>query len=324
VKNAVTDPTDDAAAFTPSGERQAFGAFVQDEARFTEWLRVIGALRYDTYSLSGNGVSSDGDHLSPKITVGVTPIKGIEVYGSYSQAYRAPAITETLISGVHPGFPFQFLPNPNLEPETAKNAEVGVNVQYNSIFRQGDAFRLKADYFHNNVEDYIDQVFDFTNPAFPFGALSFQNVGKAVLDGAELEGTYDWGSGFTTISAAHIRGWNADTNTPLLTVPADRIASTIGLRFLDNRLTVGERLTFVAAQDRLPPGDNIYQPTPSYHLLDLFASYAYSDDLKIDARIDNVFDKYYVNYLDLDPSPGISGKISVTMKLGSGPTLPAK
>jgi hemoglobin/transferrin/lactoferrin receptor protein len=315
VNNSVTDPFDDAALFTPSGERQAFGTFIEDQARITEWLRVIGALRYDTYSLSGNGVSSEGDHLSPKITVGVTPIKGIEVYGTYAEAYRAPAITETLISGVHPGFPFQFLPNPDLEPEVAHNAEVGINVQYNSIFTHGDAFRAKADYFHNNVDDYIDQTVVAPTGPFPF-AITYQNVGRAVLDGAELETTYDWGSGFTTLSGTHIRGWNADTDTPLLNIPADRLSSTIGLRFLDNRLTVGERLTFVAAQDRLPPGDNIYQPTPGFTVMDVFASYLYSDDLRFDARIDNIFDKYYINYLDLDPSPGISGKISVTMKLG--------
>ena len=80
-------------------------------------------------------------------------------------------------------------------------------------------------------------------------------------------------------------------------------------------------MTFVAAQDRLPPGDNIYAPTPAYQLLDLFASYNYSEDLRFDVRVDNVFDKYYINYLDLDPSPGISGKFSVTMKLGAGEIL---
>ena len=89
------------------------------------------------------------------------------------------------------------------------------------------------------------------------------------------------------------------------------------MRFFDDRLTIGERLTFVSAQDRLPPGDNIYAPTPSYHLLDIFASYSYSDDLRFGARIDNVLDKYYINYLDLGLSPGISGKLSVTMKLGA-------
>ena len=236
VNNAASNPGDDAPLFTPSGEREAFGTFVQDEVRYANWLRVIGALRYDTYSLDGNGVSSDGDHLSPKITVGVTPIKGIEVYGTYAEAYRAPAITETLISGVHPGFPFEFLPNPDLEPEVAHNAEAGVNVQYNSVFMAGDAFRAKAAIFHNDVDNYIDQFFDVTNPAFPFGALSYQNVGRAELDGAELEATYDWGSGFTTLSGTHIRGKNADNNTPLLNVPADRIASTV--RFSDSS-TIG-------------------------------------------------------------------------------------
>ena len=90
----------------------------------------------------------------------MTPIKGIEIYGTYAEAYRAPAITETLISGVHPGFPFEFLPNPDLKPETARNSEIGVNVQYNSVLLPGDAFRAKADYFHNNVDNYIDQFFD--------------------------------------------------------------------------------------------------------------------------------------------------------------------
>lgn len=319
VTNSATDPNDDAALFTPSGNREAFGAFVQDEVRFTPWLRAIGALRYDSYNLDGNGVSSDGDRLSPKITVGVAPVKGIEVYGTYAEAYRAPAITETLISGVHPGFPFDFVPNPDLEAETAKNAEVGVNVKYDSIFTRGDSFRGKAAYFHNNVENYIDTTFipPFTDPAHPFGALSYQNVGLAKLEGAEVEATYDWGTGFTSLSGTHIRGKNDDLGVPLLNVPADRISSTIGLRFLDEKLTVGERLTFVAAQDRLPPGDNIYQPTAGFTLFDLFASYAYSEDLRFDARIDNLFDKYYINYLDLDPSPGISAKLSVTMKLGN-------
>ena len=318
VESSSSDPSDDAALFTPSGDREAFGAFVQDEVRFTPWLRAIGALRYDTYNLDGNGVSSDGDRLSPKITVGVTPVKGIEVYGTYAEAYRAPAITETLISGVHPGFPFDFVPNPDLEPETARNSEVGVNVKYDSIFMRGDTFRGKAAYFHNNVDNYIDTTFvpPFTDPAHPFGALSYQNVGRAKLEGAEIEATYDWGTGFTSLSGTHIRGKNDDLGVPLLNVPADRISSTIGLRFLNNKLTVGERVTLVAAQDRLPPGDNIYQPTSGFTLFDIFASYAYSEDLRFDARIDNLFDKYYINYLDLDPSPGLSAKFSVTMKLG--------
>ena len=37
-------------------------------------------------------------------------------------------------------------------------SEAGVNVQYNSVLLPGDAFRAKADYFHTDVDDFIDTV----------------------------------------------------------------------------------------------------------------------------------------------------------------------
>ena len=112
--------SDDAGGFvsalTPSGNRSLWGAYVQDEISYNSWLRVLGALREDGYHLSGGGVSSGGTHLSPKLTIGITPIRGIEFYGTYAQGYRAPSVTETLIQGVHPFPSFTFLPNPNLSP----------------------------------------------------------------------------------------------------------------------------------------------------------------------------------------------------------------
>ena len=82
---------------------------MQDEISYNSWLRVLGALRQDGYNLSGGGNSSGGTHLSPKLTIGITPIRGIEFYGTYAQGYRAPSVTETLIEGVHP-FPVFHLP----------------------------------------------------------------------------------------------------------------------------------------------------------------------------------------------------------------------
>ncbi len=72
-------------ALTPSGNRSLWGAYVQDEISYNSWLRVLGALREDGYNLSGGGNSSGGTHLSPKLTIGITPIRGIEFYGTYAQ-----------------------------------------------------------------------------------------------------------------------------------------------------------------------------------------------------------------------------------------------
>ena len=152
--------SDDAGGFisalTPSGNRSLWGAYVQDEISYNSWLRVLGALRQDGYNLSGGGSSSGGTHLSPKLTIGITPIRGIEFYGTYAQGYRAPSVTETLIEGVHPFPSFTFLPNPDLVAETAHNWETGVNVKYDNVFRPGDSVRGKATVFTNLVDNFID------------------------------------------------------------------------------------------------------------------------------------------------------------------------
>jgi hemoglobin/transferrin/lactoferrin receptor protein len=101
-------------------------------------------------------VSSGGTHLSPKLTIGITPIRGIEFYGTYAQGYRAPSVTETLIQGVHPFPSFTFLPNPNLIAETAHDWKAGVNLKYDNVFRAGDSVRGKGAVFTNLVDNFID------------------------------------------------------------------------------------------------------------------------------------------------------------------------
>jgi len=105
-----------------------------------------------------------GDHLSPKGTVGITPVDGFTVYGTFAEGYRAPAITETLVAGAHPpfavGFPnlFTFLPNANIRPEIGQTKEIGVNLKYDDVLMKGDKVRVKANVFRNDVQDYIELV----------------------------------------------------------------------------------------------------------------------------------------------------------------------
>ena len=112
------------------------------------WLRVLGAVRFDDYNLSGGDVSSSGEHVSPKLTIGVTPIKGIEFYGTYAEGYRAPSVTETLIEGVHPIPVLQHSCPIRTCAETAHNWEAGVNLKYDNVFRAGDSLRGKGDGLH--------------------------------------------------------------------------------------------------------------------------------------------------------------------------------
>ena len=59
--------------------------------RFGGWLRAVGAVRYDSYSLSGGPYRSKGDRVSPRGTIGVSPFPWVEFFGTYAEGYRAPA-----------------------------------------------------------------------------------------------------------------------------------------------------------------------------------------------------------------------------------------
>jgi hemoglobin/transferrin/lactoferrin receptor protein len=334
------DPFEGGDTFTPSGERTVYGTFLQSRLTFLDEIDLITALRYDSYSLSGtvitpsgtDQVETDGQRVSPKVTLGYTPVKGITLFGTYAEGYRAPAVTETLISGRHPfpGPPFEFLPNPFLNPEVAHNVEAGVNFKFNRVFTPADAFRARIMAFRNKVDDFIDPTLSFPScpPLCGLGDAKFQyvNISEATIEGVELEGMYDARSWFLGASVHHIRGTNEDTGEGLYSIPANRLVLTAGFRAWEERLIAGTRVHLVAAQDRIPSqflGAAAIEPSEAYTLVDLFAQYVLNDHAVLNLNIDNVFDVDYRQYLDQNTSPGLNARIGLTLRFGATPTEPA-
>lgn len=316
--------------YTPSGKRNVSGAYVQDKLT-RDWLEVIAGLRYDSYSLKDDTHDISGDRLSPRVTVGISPfnsggLAGLQFYVTYAEGYRSPSITETLISGNHPaGVSFPFLPNPNLRPETGKTTELGVNYKQNDIFEPGDALRLKAAYFNNDVDDYIDGV---TLSPFapgsgcPFGpgipiCFQYRNFAKAKINGFELEGVYDAAWGYAGLSASITDGHTVSykgVEADLATIPSSQVTAQLGLRFLEDKLTVGGEVQY----NGKPKGNAV---AADYTLVNAFASYQATDDLKVDFRADNLFDVNYANPLNGSTTiavyePGITLKLAATMRFG--------
>ena len=187
---------------------------MQWKLNYSRWLEAIGAVRYDNYSLESAANSSGGDHISPKATVGITPVDGLTVYGTIAEGYRAPAVTETLVAGPHPpfavGFPnlFTLLPNPGLQPEVGRTKEIGLNVKYDGVFVAGDKLRAKVNVFRNDVSNFIELVnfgppVTFCPAPFPgcppvprivinsTSLAQYQNIGEGRIEGIEFEGNYD-------------------------------------------------------------------------------------------------------------------------------------
>jgi hemoglobin/transferrin/lactoferrin receptor protein len=276
------------------------------------------------YELNGNGVSSSGTRLSPKITVGITPITGITPYFTYAEGYRAPALTETIATGGHPpffNFPgapdgFTFLPNPNLKPEIGHAKEVGINVKYDSIALPNDKLRMKINAFRNDVDDFIEGV-QF-GPINMWGIPQFfqyQNVANARIQGIEFESHYDAGGWFAGVSAHHIRGRDVAADAPLATVPPDQVAVLAGVRFWDRKMTASVRYTAVAAKTDVPTG---IPPRDAYNLVNLYFTYQPTEDVFAVLSVENLLDEYYVRYRETMPQPGITVKASLKIRMGGG------
>ncbi|THF58330.1 TonB-dependent hemoglobin/transferrin/lactoferrin family receptor [Ollibium composti] len=329
------DPSGGQDTYTPSGKRRVSGLYVQDKMSW-EWLEVIAGLRYDSYSLDSATAESSGDRLSPRITVGVTPFEsagldGLQFYGTYAEGYRSPSITETLMNGMHPsGVTFPFLPNPNLKPETGKTWELGVNYKADGVIEAGDALRMKAAYFNNNVDDYIQGNDDIAAGApgcpyipglqpgsYTYSCYQYQNYASARIRGFEFESVYDASWGFAGLSASIIDGHTVSYDglrEDLTTIPSSQVTAQLGFRFLEDRLTVGGEVQ----HNGKPKGNDAAR---DYTLVNAFASYKANENLKFDFRVDNIFDEKYANPLNATATstiyePGVSVKLAATVRFG--------
>ena len=307
----TTDSRGNSNITTPSGVRSVSGGFIQLKQNYSTWFEAISAIRYDRYDLDSRTVNTGGDRFSPKITLGVTPVAGFTPYVSYAEGYRAPSITETLISGGHAtgGGPplfvcpdgtaglFCFLPNAGLRPEVGKNKEAGLNLKYNDIFTSGDSFRGKFNVFRNDVEGYIDLVASAPTPVPPFGSFSqffqYQNLTHARIEGFEAETMYDAGLWYVGVAGHLIRGKNVATNAGLATITPRKITTTGGVRLLDRRLILAAQWSSFGANNDVPLG---YVPSTGYELINLYATWHATKDIMFTASIDNLLNQYYRPY----------------------------
>jgi hemoglobin/transferrin/lactoferrin receptor protein len=307
----------------PSGKSTIRGAFSETTFSKSIFDFIVG-LRYDDYNLNGSGVvdphlppylppgfpitlppgvnlgafhidNSYGD-FSKKFTLAAKPVEWFQPYVTWSNTFRAPSISETLLDGSHPASAFEpnFLPNPFLQPEKQRGWEFGFNSKVNGLFTPGDSFRFKGDYYTMDVDNYISASCD----AMGIVCTYLNNPGTSKVEGVELQGTYDAGYVFAGLSYSH-------NNTTLPSqmdglgmhsyLPGDITTITGGLRFFDQRLTIGAR-TYITSKSQkgdinVSPGDPLFYD--GYTTYDLFSNYKLTDDVDIALTVTNLTDLPY-------------------------------
>lgn len=299
---------------------------------FGEKLLVSPSVRYDHYDTSSKTVKYKDKHLSPatKLTWKVT--NWLDFSAKYNEAFRAPSMQERFVSGAHFGGSIRgldtidrFVANPNLRPETAKNKEITANLHFDSLFKQGDKFKVEATYFRNDVKDLIN-LKEFNNPngnrmsqSLPTNSQSknitysqYQNIANARLSGIELQAQYQTERLTLFTNYGSTKGRDKDSGEALSNIAASKIGVGADYALVKDKFTVGATITHYAAQHRVPKDHAVTYP--SYILTDLRATYAPLKgewkNLRLDFALENLFDRKYQPAFSLMEGTGRNAKIS--------------
>ncbi|HHF5724070.1 heme/hemopexin-binding protein HxuC [Haemophilus influenzae] len=301
---------------------------------FGEKLLLSPSVRYDHYDTSSKTVKYKDNHLSPATKLTWIVTNWLDFTAKYNEAFRAPSMQERFVSGTHFGADIagrneinKFVANPNLRPETAKNKEITANLHFDSLFKQGDKFKIEATYFRNDVKDFINlKIFNDTNTnasasknantstsrALLPTKSQYQNITNARLSGIELQAQYQTERLTLFTNYGSTKGKDKDSGEALSNIAASKIGVGVNYALVKDKFTVGATVTHYAAQRRVPKDHSVTYP--SYILTDLRATYAPLKgewkNLRLDFALENLFDRKYQPAFSLMEGTGRNAKIS--------------
>jgi len=252
---------------TSAGIRQSVrtdSIFLQDQVRFFERYSVTAGIRHDDHELFGS-------ETTWRVTAAADLHEaGVVVRGSMGTGFKAPTIVQL--------FDPQF-GNPSLQPEKSRGWEFGFD--YTS---PNKLIGLGSTAFFNDIENII--VIDGVFPAF-----SYRNVNEAKIRGYELY------FNLSPLDALKFRAdytyteaLNEQTNMQLLRRPEHKVTFTADYSFMErgsallNIQYTGKRQDFIG----LTQGE-----LEDYTVVNLALAYDVTDNIELQARLDNAFDEDY-------------------------------
>jgi hemoglobin/transferrin/lactoferrin receptor protein len=285
------------------------GAFVQNRSTLGARVELTVGVRHDNLRQRAERDGTAANTLSATSLLAsgayaVTP--STRLYATYAEAFRAPSLRELYIGGQH--FPGNnYVPNPALRPESAHNVEAGLLYLSRGWLAASDQLTIRLSAFQNDVEDFINQVVDGST-----ATTRFENVADARFRGVESALDYRAPRYRVTASASLLRGDDRGSGWPLESIAADRLALGGAWRWLRGRLETGSRIELNRDQNRLWVGPHTRSTTPGYTLVDLYARWQPTPSLRVDARINNVFDQAHRHHLAFVNGRGRTARLQLS------------
>ncbi len=303
----------------PDAESEFIGVYGQLEALMDTSagrFLLIPGVRYDRFDNSSGAVSAEKNQdeaVSSRFSASFSPasLGWLNLFASYSQAFRAPSVNELYLSGVHFSVPHPVLFNPmrgsfvfasnnftsnaDLVPEQTETFEFGFGFDFSGIFAEGDRAQLKLSRFDIEADDLIGinvtsrpDPSCFVPPFFQpctFGTTESANISEAELSGWEAELSYRAARLYARLAFASIEGSDRSTGEDLGSLTPDRAALDVGLNLPEADARLGLRLHIADDFKRRAAGTNnidgltasggliVVEERDGYSVVDLYATW---------------------------------------------------
>lgn len=212
----------------------------------------------------------------------------------FGRAERSGSLTERFINHIPVDVdPYERIGNPDLDPEI--NYQLDYNINWNTKY-----FSLDINLFNSWLRDYISsEIRSDIQPlmASAPGVKQFVNIDKAVMRGFEIGFNQSITKHlYHRLNLAYTYGKNKEINQPLPEIPPLDIRYSLGAHLCKQKFTPEFMLRYVAKQERIAENYGETE-TPDFTVLDLKASYLFSDHFQIIGGIRNLFDEAYYEHL---------------------------
>lgn len=261
----------DSSSSNPLYNRRNDSVALEYRGSFQSGLDVQLGARYDDNS-------GFGDSVTWNAAASYTLTSGVRLHASAGTGVVNPTYFELFADS------FGYFGNPSLDPERNKSFDIGVEVP----FAQGRGI-IDVTYFNETLTDEITAV--ATGP----GTYSYLNqTGNSDRQGVEVTGQFaatdnlDLRVSYTWLDATNPDG------TIEIRRPKHELSLGATLRTFGGRGTVSADARYVAGNfDSQFFGAYQTAKLPDYWTTDLAATYAVTDNLELNARVENLFDTDY-------------------------------
>ncbi len=267
--------------------------YLQDQISVTKKLSATLGVRHDN--------TDDFDsETTYRVATRYELTPQTQIRAAYSEGFRAPSLYE--MYGFTPNNFFSaYFGNPDLDPETSENWELGLD----QVWLDGRV-QTSATLFKNDIDDLITTIF---LPSFDSTSV---NVNEAEIRGFEADMSVEVNKQLDIhLNYTYTRSQNED-DQQLLRRPVHQAnidlvyQPTAQWRFAGSLHHIGSRKDVDADGVRVRMG--------SYAVINLSADYRVTDNTRLFARVENLTDRDYEPVWGYQGT-GITGIVGVDLKL---------